>query len=113
MPAPLANWNPARDAWETSHSHIDLFSELSAVYSETFPSWGMTRGGVAYELPTSAPPTAGSVSSSSPGLLPTPHRGVVRQIAVPDAVHPGELMLDGVVERDAPIARRERFPARS
>jgi hypothetical protein len=72
VPAPLASWNPARDAWETSHSHIDLFSELSAVYSETWPSWGMTRAGVAYELPTSAPPTAGSACSSSPGLLPTP-----------------------------------------
>jgi len=72
VPAPLANWNPARDVWETSHSHIDLFSELSAVYSETWPSWGTTRGGVAYELPTSAPLTDGSASSSSPGLLKTP-----------------------------------------
>lgn len=72
MPAPLASWNRARDAWETSHSHIDLFSELSAVYSETWPTWGMTRGGAAYELPTSAPPTDDTECSSSPGLLRTP-----------------------------------------
>jgi hypothetical protein len=72
VPAPLASWNPARDVWETSHSHIDLFSGLSAVWSETFPSWGMWAGGVAYELPTSAHLTDGSASSSSPGLLPTP-----------------------------------------
>lgn len=53
----------------------------SAVYSGTWPTSGMTRSGSAYELPTWAPPTAGSGCSSSPGreaptpvpsLLPTP-----------------------------------------
>jgi hypothetical protein len=72
VPVPLASWNPARDVWETSHSHIDLFSGLSAVWSETWPTWGMWADGVAYALPTSVPLTGGFGSSSSPGLLPTP-----------------------------------------
>ena len=48
-----------------------LFCEHLDVYLETWPTSGMTRGGVAYELPTLAPPTTGSASSSSHGL-PTP-----------------------------------------
>jgi hypothetical protein len=41
-------------------------------FSQTWPSSGTTRHGTAYALPTSAHLTADSVSSSSPGLLPTP-----------------------------------------
>jgi hypothetical protein len=51
---------------------MDLFSGLSAVYSETFLSSGSMRNGSVYARPTPAPRTAGSASSSSPGLLPTP-----------------------------------------
>lgn len=39
-------------------------------YSATWPPSGTTRGGRAYALPTSAPPTTAPASSSS--LLPTP-----------------------------------------
>jgi len=57
----------------------------------------MTRDGVAYELPTSAPRTEGSGSSSSPGLLPTPRatdgtkggpnqRGTSGDLMLPSAV---------------------------
>lgn len=65
----LARWNPARDAWETEMT--GLFCEHSDVFSETWPSSGMTRGGTAYALPTWEQRTDGSASSSSP-LLPTP-----------------------------------------
>lgn len=66
---PLATWNPARGVWETTR--VALCGH-SALFSETWPSSGMTHAGVAYELPTPAPPTPGTGCSSLPGLLPTP-----------------------------------------
>ena len=69
----IATWNPGRDLWETGTQ--DLFGH-SDVYSETWPTSGMTRNGVAYALPTWEPPTDGSGSSSSEPAetrnLPTP-----------------------------------------
>ena len=70
MPKPIASWNPARDVWEIPETE-GLFCEHLDVFSETFPSSGMTRGGTAYALPTWEQRTDGSASSSSP-LLPTP-----------------------------------------
>ena len=67
MQRQIAQWNPARDVWETQTT--GLFCEHSDVFSETWPSSGMTRAGTAYEQPTSAHLTAGSASSS---LLMTP-----------------------------------------
>ena len=67
-PKPLAQWNPTRDCWETTQTG-SLFSEHLDVFSETWPTSGMTRRGTAYALPTSEPLTDGSESSS---LLPTP-----------------------------------------
>ena len=64
---PLAVWNTARDAWEEPDTH-GLLCEHLAVFSETWPTSGMTRNGTAYALPTSAPVTPASGSS----LLPTP-----------------------------------------
>ena len=63
MPNQLAIWNPDRDCWETGVE--DIFGH-SDVYSETWPTSGMTRNGVAYALPTWAPPTTASACSSSP-----------------------------------------------
>ena len=62
-PNQIATWNPNRDCWETGA--VDIFGH-SDVYSETWPTSGMTRNGVAYALPTWAPPTSGSGCSSSP-----------------------------------------------
>ena len=64
----LAIWNQDRGLWEDWDGTIDLFSERSEPYSATWPSSGMTRNGVAYELPTPALPTVGTESS----FLPTP-----------------------------------------
>lgn len=65
----IAAWSPARDVWETGTA--GLFCEHLDVFSGTWPSSGMTRGGVAYALRTSGRRTAATESSSSP-LLPTP-----------------------------------------
>src|SRR5690554_3341312 len=65
---PLAKWSPVASAWLTL---TDQLCGHSAEFSETWPTSGMTLGGLAYELPTWAPVTDGSASLSSPGL-PTP-----------------------------------------
>jgi len=64
----LAIWSPPRGVWEDSNGVIDLFSEHSEPFSATWPSSGMTRNGVAYELPTPVLPTPGTGYS----FLPTP-----------------------------------------
>lgn len=48
QPVPIAKWNNKRDVWEKTETPI--FGPLD-VYSETFPTSGMTVNGVAYELP--------------------------------------------------------------
>jgi DNA (cytosine-5)-methyltransferase 1 len=45
----------------------NLLCAHSDLFSRTWPTSGMTRRGTAYAPPTSAPLTAGSASSSSPG----------------------------------------------
>jgi hypothetical protein len=67
VPKQIARWNPARDVWETEMT--GLFCEHSDVYSETWPSSGMTVAGMAYVQPMLVPRMDDSVSSS---LLPTP-----------------------------------------
>ena len=61
---PLAKWDPVRSAWMTE---VDRLCGHSVVFSETWPSSGMTRAGVAYALPTWEPPTDAGACSSSPG----------------------------------------------
>jgi hypothetical protein len=63
-PYQLATWDSEKDFWENGE---DIFGH-SDVYSETWPTSGMTVNGVAYELPTWERPTDDSESSS---LLPT------------------------------------------
>ena len=50
---------------------VNMFCEHSELYSEVWPTWGMTRGGEAFSLPKPAPLTVAS-ESSSPPTLPTP-----------------------------------------
>jgi hypothetical protein len=64
-PQHLAKWNRARGVWETDQQSICGHSEL---FSQTWPTSGMTRSGSAYELPTWERATADSESS----YLPTP-----------------------------------------
>jgi hypothetical protein len=65
MPQLIATWNPARSVWETNQTAL---CGHSALFSETWPAWGMTRDGQAFALPTLVPPTDDSACSS----LPTP-----------------------------------------
>lgn len=67
QPQPLAIWNSARDVWETPATE-GFFCEHLDVFSETFPTSGMTVNGAAYALPTWEPATDDTESSS---LLPT------------------------------------------
>ena len=66
---PIAEWNPARDVWETQMA--GLFCEHSDVFSETWPTSGSMRNGTVYESPTSADATDAGACSSWRGL-PTP-----------------------------------------
>ena len=78
-PKPIATWNPARGVWEQT-GQANLFCAHLEPFSATWPSWGMTQGGVAYELQTQEPHTAATEYSSQPSvttatqgdLLPTP-----------------------------------------
>lgn len=67
QPVPIAKWDSARDAW-VSPGSIDLFSELSDVFSETFPTSVSMRKSLVYARPTQVHHTNASGSS----LLPTP-----------------------------------------
>jgi hypothetical protein len=69
VPEPIATWNPARSVWETRET---LICGHWDVFSETWPSSGMTRSGVFYPLPPLGHPTGESGFSSPHGLLPTP-----------------------------------------
>ena len=64
--SPIATWNPTLDVWEAMQ--MNLFSGRSDVFSETWPASGMTRNGVAFELPTWELPTDDTEYS----WLPTP-----------------------------------------
>ena len=65
---PIAIWSTARDVWEIPQTE-GLFCEHLDVFSETFPTSGMTRNGMAYELPTWVPRMGDSGYSSSPTVV--------------------------------------------
>ena len=108
QPQPIAQWNPARDVWETDQL---LICGHSDVFSETFPTSGMTRSGTAFALPTSEPRTDGSGSSSLPtpratrggsstetvALLPTPEASRNGNTAEDQRGSSGDLMLPSAV----------------
>lgn len=64
----FAKWNSQRDVWEQAETPIFGPSD---VFSETWPTSGTMRNGVASPLPTWAQRMDGSASFSSP-LYPTP-----------------------------------------
>ncbi len=66
-PTPFATYDPDTSCWRTCEA--TLFSD-SPPYSATFPAWGMTRSGDAYERQMSERPTVASDCSS---LLGTPN----------------------------------------
>jgi len=69
---PLASWEPESGRWlDACGMSDDLFGRSEPFWGR-WPTSGMTRGGRLYPLPTPERRTAGNVSSSSPGLLPTP-----------------------------------------
>lgn len=68
-------------------------------FLQTWPASGMTRGGQAYELPTSALPTAGSESSSS-RLLATPTVAIAKGGRPQDSKGKRDLRLDLLPERN-------------
>src|ERR1035441_6181747 len=72
---PHASWDCESRQWlAASGMSADLFGQ-SEPFSGRWPTSGMTRSGRCYLPPTPAPRTAANVSSSSPGLLPTPAAG--------------------------------------
>lgn len=91
MPTPLATWNRARGVWETTR--VALCGH-SAPFSQTWPTSGSMRAGVAYELPTWAPPTADTGSSSPPGLLATPTASIATGGRPQDSHGKRDLRLD-------------------
>ena len=66
LPEPLAYYDPGSCSWRMSGG---MFPSDSMPSLATLPTWGMTRRGALYELPTPALPTPERASSS---LLPTP-----------------------------------------
>jgi hypothetical protein len=69
---PLASWDDDAGQWLCANGMSDDLFGQSEPFSGRWPTSGMTLGGRSYPLPTLAPRTGESESSSSPGLLPTP-----------------------------------------
>jgi hypothetical protein len=65
----FATYDPDSCSWRTSQGCLPGMEEWET-YSGTWPRSGMTRSGIAYRLPSSAPP----ISAFASGLLPTPTR---------------------------------------
>lgn len=65
VPELLASYDRDGSCWRTFQASLD---GECPTFSETWPRSGMTRNGIAYELPTSVRRT----SESESGLLPTP-----------------------------------------
>ena len=136
QPQPIASWSPDLDCWTRFDDETEsLFSVPSVVFSETFPTSGMTVAGTAYELPTSEPRTDDSASSSLPTpratrggsntetvrLLPTTTAGdakstrnstATRHKTPPTGVHAGDTLTDIFCPPPAPPTPLSADPAR-
>lgn len=67
---PTLIWNPVRGVWEKL-GMVNLLCEHSELFSETWPTSGMTQNGQVFELPMQVHHTTDSEFSSSP-ILRTP-----------------------------------------
>lgn len=81
-PAPLAFFDPATRSLRTSQG---TFPSVSTPSSPTLPPSGSMRAGAVYAHRTSARPTDGTGSSSSPGL-PTPRARDAKGRGFPDGL---------------------------
>ncbi len=64
----LASYDPATSSWRTSqHSLVETQGDGLAEFLETWPRSGMTRNGIAYQLPN----LARTITEIGSGLLPT------------------------------------------
>lgn len=77
---PIATWNTVRGAWETDQGN--LLCEHLGLFSETWPTSGMTLNGRVFGLPTLEHRT--NVSESL--LLPTPNTMEHREIKSPEQI---------------------------
>ena len=64
-PVSLASYDPAMSSWRTFPRYV---AEACPEFSETWPRSGMTRSGIAYQLP----PLVRLTAETGSGLLPTP-----------------------------------------
>ena len=61
VPRHMATWNTAIGVWQTNQQN--LLCEHLELFSETWPTSGMTQNGLAFELPTQVQHTTASESS--------------------------------------------------
>ena len=97
MPRPMAAWNGARGVWETPN--LNLLCGHLVPYWETLPTSGSMRTGRLYPRAMPGHRTAGSESSSSPGLLPTPTAKLAQDSQTHrSGARTDELLLTGVAK---------------
>lgn len=99
---PLARLDSASGRWlDSSPCADDLFSEQSPSLLERWPSSGMTRNGILYQLPKSGPHTDANGSS----LLPTPRATDGTKGGPNQRGSSGDLMLPSAVCQLLPTPR--------
>lgn len=82
MLKPIAVWNPEKEIWEKENPSS---SKQWVLFSATFPTSGMMRGGKLFPLPQLVPLTVETESSSTP----TPDENFHTPDTAPDAPNRG------------------------
>jgi hypothetical protein len=90
----LARYDPNTQSWKTSqHSLVETEGDGFSEYSETWPRSGMTRSGIAYQLPRLAP----TITEIGSGLFATPN--------TPDGMPPKS---EKAIKREMEVTRKGR-----
>ena len=89
----IGEWNPERQIWERDNPRSGRLEP----FSETWPKSGMTRTGVAFELPTSVHATKESACSSLPTPRASDHKGSMTAPSARNHVNSGYGTLPEVV----------------